>query len=140
MAMTKRHFAEKLPAALMLAAATLLLAACFEKEEVFDRTSIQTGEPTKSQALPVSEIIRQPGNYTNKEVRVFGKVVGGLAFEFVSEQPYLLEHGGKRLWVISRDIVPPQNHWVTVEGTIVSPYQLKGRHYELALLEKRRLE
>jgi len=89
--------------------------------------------------MPVSLLVDRAGEFRDKEVVVYGKAVPGLAFEFVGEQPYLLELGGKSLWVVTRGAPPAEGAWLTVRGVLRMPYQLKGRHYQAALEEIERL-
>nr|NIV35598.1 hypothetical protein [Anaerolineae bacterium] len=56
--------------------------------------------------------------------------------EFVDEQPYLLEDGTGEVWIITREVMPPEGTKVTVTGTVRVPYQIKGRRYEVAVIEK----
>lgn len=84
--------------------------------------------------LPLATLMSSPGDYVGKEVAVKGTVASSLAFEFVSEQPYLLEDAGQKLWVITDGMVPPKGEQVTVSGVVTAPYQIKGRHYDLVLV------
>jgi len=78
-----------------------------EGEKVVDKKALP-GAPGAQQesALKIAAILADKASYHRKEVTVFGKVSAGLAFEFVSEQPYLLEHGGIQLWVITSGVPP----------------------------------
>lgn len=115
-----------------------MLTGCVEGEQVVDTAQV-TAEPVKGeQTVPLLTILEERDSYHQKEVAVFGKVAAGLAFEFVSEQPYLLEHKGAKLWVITSDVLPADGSWVTVRGTVMAPYQVKGRHYDVVLLEGKR--
>jgi hypothetical protein len=42
------------------------------------------------------------------------------------------------LWVITGDVSPKEGAFVTVRGRIAKPYQIKGRSYQLVLLEEER--
>lgn len=120
---------------------SVALLGCVEGEEVIDKKMADTVRPPGKEVLTIAQVVADKTVYLRKRVTVFGKVAeGGLAFEFVSEQPYALEHRGWRLWVITSEAVPRPGAWITVTGMLVSPYQMKGRHYDLALIEKQRSE
>ncbi len=69
-----------------------------------------------------------------------GRVEPGLAFQFVNEQPYRLIDAGGALWVVTEREMPPAEQEITVRGVVAVPYQIKGRRYEVALLERERFE
>ena len=41
--------------------------------------------------------------------------------------------------MITDDVAPREGAFVTVRGRIAAPYQIKGRSYELVLIEEERL-
>ena len=123
---------------LCLGLACLLVGGCVEGEQVIDKGKVSEKPRSGQQTVPITEILEHKNSYHQKEVTVFGKVTAGLAFEFVSEQPYLLEEKGAALWVVTSGILPADGSWVTVHGTVMVPYQVKGRHYDVVLLEKGR--
>jgi hypothetical protein len=86
----------------------------------------------------IEDIIANGATYNGREVTVAGKVLPGLAFEFVGEQPYRIIQGESQLWVITADVSPAEGAFVTVRGKIAVPYQIKGRSYQLVLLEEER--
>lgn len=120
----------------------LLFHGCVEGEKVFDQKSISPAPVTIEQetGVRIGEILADPQRFQQKDVVVFGKALPGLAFEFVGEQPYQVEQGNNILWVITTDIAPAEGSWVSVSGKVVSPYQVKGRRYEVVLIEKTRSE
>ncbi len=123
---------------LCLGLACFLVSGCVEGEEVIDKAKVTEKPSGGQQTVPIAEILEHKDSYHQKEVAVFGKVTAGLAFEFVSEQPYLLEEKGAALWVVTSGILPAEGSWVTVHGTVLAPYQVKGRHYDVVLVEKGR--
>ena len=116
----------------------VLMISCVEGEQVVDKAKVNTQPRTEDQTVPLLTIIEKKDSYHQQEVTVFGKVSAGLAFEFVSEQPYTIEHKGAKLWVVTSDVLPKDGSWVSVQGTVLAPYQVKGRHYDVVLVEKRR--
>jgi hypothetical protein len=91
-----------------------------------------------AQGERIEDIMANLEIYNGREVTVSGKVLPGLAFEFVGEQPYQIIQGESRLWVVTNDMAPKEGAFVTVTGRIAVPYQIKGRSYGFALLEKER--
>ncbi len=130
----------------------LILAGCVEKEEAVVATEKKPLSKEVSEALPqeekvekrvgitIADILNNPAAYEGKEVTLRGIATPGLAFEFVDEQPYLLSDGTGEIWVITRGVMPAQGAEVTVRGEVVVPYQIKGRHYEVAIIEIEREE
>lgn len=114
----------------------MAVSACVEGEQIIDEKSVATvTRESGQQGMSVTEVLAARESLANRQVTVYGKAGAGLAFEFIGEQPYLLEHGNQSLWVITADIVPQEGAWVTVTGVLMVPYQLKGRHYQAALVE-----
>jgi hypothetical protein len=119
----------------------LVSVGCVEEETMLGLELVTSSDtPVDHGGMGLAEVLAKREALTGREVKVFGKVKAGLAFEFVSEQPYLLENGGVRLWVVTSGLAPEDGSWVTVHGTLMSPYQLKGRHYEVVLVEKTRMQ
>jgi len=128
--------------ALVIGLAVLLavLFGCVEGEKVVDRSAIPSAaQPTQPAGMAVTALLADLDRYLDTEVIVYGKVHAGLAFEFVGEQPYQLATGDSRLWVVTSGPVPADGSWVTVRGIVKAPYQLKGRHYPVALVERARM-
>lgn len=122
---------------ILAGAVVLLLSSCLEGREEIGLEVIKDNdiEPGISE-IALDDILADKEAFSGKDVTVSGKVMPGLAFEFISEQPYRIIQGEALLWVITTDVAPREESFVTVQGTIVSPYQIKGRSYDLVLLEK----
>lgn len=118
----------------LLAASLLLIPACVQKEETVGEKR-QAPEARSPQGIVISSLLEDADRYRGEEVTVSGKVTVGMAFEFVSEQPFQLDDGTGSLWVVTTGAVPGENQWVTVRGTVAAPYQIKGRRYDVALVE-----
>lgn len=117
----------------------LLLAGCIEGRRDIGPEVKKTAVQPKETGMAIADIFAAQETYKGKEVVVSGKVLPGLAFEFISEQPYRIIQGESLLWVITSEASPPEGAFITVRGRIASPYQIKGRSYQLALLEEERL-
>ncbi len=115
----------------------MLTAACVEKEKAVELKKVRTGQD-KAVGLDIASIMADAQAYRDKEVTVSGKAQPGLAFEFVTEQPYLLDDGTGQIWVITTGLMPEQDAWGTVTGTVKVPYQIKGRRFEVAIFEAKR--
>lgn len=115
----------------------LVLFGCTEKESTIGEERPGT-EPEISRTIPVKEIIRYKDRYLGRDVLVRGRAKPGLAFEFVNEQPYLLVDDTGEIWVVTSGIMPERDTTVTVRGTVLSPYQIKGRQYDIVIKEKER--
>ncbi len=123
----------------------LLLPGCVEKEVAMVgdvEGADASGEGATSgilqqsgDELRIGDILENPEAYEGKEVVLRGTVTPGLAFEFVDEQPYLLSDGTGDIWIVTRGTMPMQGAEVRVRGIVVVPYQIKGRHYEVAVVE-----
>ncbi len=114
----------------------LMLLGCVEKEEEFDLKKKQA--LTEDNIVKISEIIEKPGEYKNSIVTIEGTVEPGLAFEFVNEQPYLVDDGTGKIWVITKAVMPKKGQKVKVRGVVHTPYQIKGRRYKVAIVEVKR--
>jgi hypothetical protein len=124
-----------LPAAIF----SCILTGCIEnRQEIGPEVKTRETVPAET-GVRINTIMAEQEKYRGKKVTVSGKVMPGLAFEFISEQPYRIIQGESLLWVITRGTSPREGEFVTVKGTIASPYQIKGRSYQLALLEEERL-
>lgn len=130
----------------------LIFAGCVEKEEAVvgvekkpveefaEAPEVQRGEAELRAGPSVADILNNPAAYEGREVTLRGTAMPGLAFEFVDEQPYLLNDGTGEIWVITRGTMPMQEVEVEVRGIVVTPYQIKGRHYRVAIIELAREE
>lgn len=121
-------------AIMMLFLGTMLISCTESQQEVGEEVATDKSVP-KEDAVAIADIINNKDAYQDKDVVVSGKVIAGLAFEFVGEQPYQLQDGDDRLWVITSGIVPEEGATVTVRGRVIMPYQIKGRRYDVVLLE-----
>ena len=120
-----------------------ILAGCVEQEGAFQvsqNATLEEKKPKKKEGLTVEEILSSPMKFDGKIVTLEGKATPGLAFQFIEEQPYLLDDGTGKIWVITTEEMPAENSYVRVTGKVVVPYQIKGRHYEVAILEEEREE
>jgi len=124
---------------LMVGLAIFFLAGCIEGQEEIGRSVIKKETSPDIPGTAIGNILSDPAKYLDKKITVSGKVLPGLAFEFISEQPYRIIQGESILWVITDDVAPKEDTFVTVRGRIVQPYQIKGRSYELVLLEEEQL-
>jgi hypothetical protein len=129
----------------------LLNLGCFEEEKVIEAPIspeiTSTPPPVESQQpikrpgeVEIRSILENPEKFDGSEVTISGICRPGLAFEFVDEQPYLIDDGTGEIWVITMSMVPAQGEFVTVRGVVVVPYQIKGRHYDVAIIEGERIE
>jgi len=114
-----------------------LISSCTESESPIGSVE-KARPPAPSGVTPIGKIIERPGEFTGKKVTLRGEVEPGLAFEFVNEQPYLLKDTTGQIWVITSSVMPPKGSPVTIEGEVVSPYQIKGRRFEIAVIERKR--
>ena len=121
--------------------AGIMVTACIESRQEIGPEVIRSDAGPQISGTSIVEIVSGTDafNFKDKEVIVSGKVMPGLAFEFISEQPYQIIQGETLLWVITDKMAPKEGSFVTVRGRIARPYQIKGRSYEVALLEEERL-
>ena len=126
-------------AVLILAMLLALSPSCVEQErEVGQKPVKAVEEKPRAQGLTVSEIVGNAAAFQGREVIISGEALPGLAFEFIDEQPYTLDDGTGRIWVITTGVMPAEGSRVTVRGTVRAPYQIKGRRFEVAVLESGR--
>ncbi len=115
----------------------MLVSACVEQAEEIGKKDVSPSSPESvSASMSIADLKADAEKYAGQEVTLIGNVAAGLAFEFVDEQPYLLEDGTGEVWIITREVMPPEGTKVTVTGTVRVPYQIKGRRYEVAVIEK----
>jgi len=122
----------------ILAMIVPLLAGCVEGRQEIGPEVKQTETAQAVTGVAIADILADQDSYHGKEVTVSGKVMPGLAFEFVNEQPYQIIQGESLLWVITKGTSPREGAFVTVRGRITRPYQIKGRSYQLVMLEEER--
>jgi len=89
---------------LLLAAMSLLLAACEQKT--------------------INQILAEPNRYANREVGVLGTVVQ--SYSVLGRGAYQIEDGTGKLWVISDKGVPRKGARVGVKGKIKDGFDLGG--------------
>lgn len=89
---------------LMLAAMSLLLAACEQKT--------------------INQILAEPNRYANRDVGVLGTVVQ--SYSVLGRGAYQIEDGTGKLWVISDKGVPRKGARVGVKGKIKDGFDLGG--------------
>ena len=121
---------------LLLLIAVLIVTGCTEKEEPLMQR--QAPAVSRNETVPIGQILSSPDRFIDRTVTVEGTVSAGLAFEFVDEQPYRIQDKTGSIWVITKGIMPEDGSTVTVTGPVVSPYQIKGRRYEIVILEETR--
>ncbi len=117
----------------ILLAFLLSISSCIEREEPIEKTKekVSEGKGVRS----ISSLLNEKDLYKGKTVIISGKVSTGLAFEFVDEQPYIIDDETGQIWVITTGTMPEEGKWITVKGKVVMPYQIKGRSYEIAIME-----
>ncbi len=114
----------------------LFTPACVEKEE--DVGKKQEAKANSEIIISIGEILKNPSKFEDSIVTVAGEAEPGLAFEFVNEQPYLLKDPTGQIWVITKGLMPEKGQKIKVRGAIQTPYQIKGRRYEVAIVEIKR--
>ncbi len=114
----------------------LIVAACVEKEE--EVGGKQKGKTGSEVIVSIGEILKEPSKFKDSIVTIAGQAEPGLAFEFVNEQPYLLKDSTGQIWVITRGLMPSKGQKIKVRGAVQTPYQIKGRRYEVAIVEIKR--
>jgi len=124
-------------AAVCILISLLLLAACVEKEQTIELKDEQKG-PGHDKGLSISQIIQNSASFKEREVTVSGIVSAGKAFQFVNEQPYLIKDDTGEIWVITSGSMPKDGAKATVTGKVTIPFQIKGRKYDIAILETER--
>lgn len=126
----------RLSAFYLLLLVLLLPVACVEREEAVGENQAASATVQTSEQLKIADILKAPDKYLGQQVQVAGEAEGGLAFQFVNEQPYLLKDGSGEIWVITTGMVPAAGHRLEVMGEVVAPYQIKGHRYAVVLLVK----
>ncbi len=121
---------------IVLLIAVFVISGCVEKEEEF---SLQKKEVlTEDNIVSIAEIINRPAEFKNSIVTIEGIAEPGLAFEFVNEQPYLVDDGTGQIWVVTKAVMPKKGQKVKIRGVVHTPYQIKGRRYKVAIVEVKR--
>jgi len=92
------------------------------------------------EVVKIAAVLEAPQKYKGKVVYLQGKATPGLPWQFVDEQPYLLRDATGEIWVITTAAMPQQEQELLLRGRVVAPYQIKGRRWEVAVLELKRLK
>jgi len=123
-----------LPIIISLALLSYLLS-CEKEETIGERGKrIEKARDITS----IARLLEKRDRYKEKLVVVSGRATPGLAFEFVNEQPYLLDDGTGQIWVITTGTIPQKGRIITIKGKVFMPYQIKGRRYEIVIMEMER--
>ena len=108
----------RLSIALLLMAATLVLAGC----------------PTRTS---IEKINRDPGRYAGREVAIGGRVSN--SFGLLGSGVFQVEDGTGQIWVFSQRYgVPSNGAKVGVRGTISQGFSFGGRSFAVILKETER--
>jgi hypothetical protein len=73
---------------------------------------------------PIGQVLADPSQYSNKDVRVEGQVIQ--SYSVVGQGAYRIEDATGRLWVVSQEGVPSQGAHVSVKGRVRQAYNLAG--------------
>jgi len=115
----------------------MLVYGCTEKESPIGENGAEKESKT-SGVIPIVNILKDVERYRGRIVVIRGSVKPGLAFEFVNEQPYQLKDNTGEIWVVTTSIMPEKNRVITVVGEVAAPYQIKGRRYDIVIIERQR--
>ena len=108
----------RLSIALLLMAATLVLAGC----------------PTRTS---IEKINRDPGRYAGREVAIGGRVSN--SFGLLGSGVFQVEDGTGQIWVFSQRYgVPSNGAKVGVRGTVSQGFSFGGRSFAVILKETER--
>jgi hypothetical protein len=86
----------------------------------------------------VADIVRAPGSYENKQVKVRGEVTDAVKLPFPDVRYYSLREGDAEITVFAAETVPGVGDRVSVVGTVNSPAIIGGVGLGLHLTEQRR--
>ncbi len=70
----------------------------------------------------INQVLADPGQYRNKEVKLSGSVVD--SYSFVGRGAYRLDDRTGQLWVVSDKGVPREGARVSVKGTVRDGFDL----------------
>ncbi|MFN8624919.1 MAG: hypothetical protein U0587_02880 [Candidatus Binatia bacterium] len=87
---------------------------------------------------PVADIVRAPGRYENKQVKVRGEVTDVVKLPFPDVRYYHLRDGDAEIMVFAGETVPGLGDRVSVVGTVNSPAIVGGVGLGLHMTEQRR--
>lgn len=117
---------------------SVAISGCIEKRQDIGPEVKKLNREEQRYGEDIETVIKDPEAFNGREITVAGKVMPGLAFSFINEQPYQIIQGDSLLWVITDEIPPAEGAFVEVRGRIAVPYQIKGRSYQIVLLEEER--
>ena len=123
--------------AVYIAVIALMAASCVERERAVGEKE-EKPAVEEAEGIALSEVLANFESLKGKEVTVSGEALPGLAFEFVDEQPYQLKDETGTIWVVTRGLMPTEGVRITVRGTVEAPYQIKGRRFDVVILEAER--
>jgi|GEM_PF-2338410 hypothetical protein len=118
---------------IIISLALLIGSVTCEKEETIGEKNRKENEGEG--IVSIATLLEEKWAYKDRIVIISGKTSPGLPFEFVNEQPYLVDDGTAQIWVITTGTMPEEGRWIRVKGRVSIPYQIKGRRYKIALLE-----
>lgn len=75
-------------------------------------------------ARSIGEVLADPSQYSNKDVRFEGQVIQ--SYSVVGQGAYRIEDATGRIWVVSQTGVPNQGAHVSVKGRVQQAYNLGG--------------
>ncbi len=122
---------------LVLIIGTFIMTACIEQEQIIGMKDDQIGSENAG-SVSIAQIIQNSESLKDSEVTVSGLVSAGKAVQFVNEQPYLIKDETGEIWVITSGSMPKDGSKVLVTGKLAIPFQIKGRRYDIAILETER--
>lgn len=125
--------------AVAIAVAVLALSWACERERAVGEKEAPPPEAVV-EAVSISDVLGDAALYSGKEVTISGEALPGMAFEFVDEQPYQLRDETGTIWVITSGVMPAEGARITVKGKVATPYQIKGRRFDVAIIEEERRE
>jgi hypothetical protein len=121
----------------VLIVSIFIVTACIEKEQTIGMKDEQIVSENAG-SVSIARIIQNSESLKDTKVTVSGIVSAGKAFQFVNEQPYLIKDDTGEIWVITSGSVPKDGSKISVTGKVAIPFQIKGRRYDIAILETER--
>jgi hypothetical protein len=126
--------------AVYIVALALLAVSCERERPVGEKEAAPFPQEVEARAVSISEVLANLESLKGKDVTVSGEALPGMAFEFVDEQPYQLKDETGAIWVVTRGVMPAEGVRITVRGTVEAPYQIKGRRFDVVILEAEQKE
>lgn len=87
---------------------------------------------------PIAELLRAPGEYEGKTVKIRGKVIDAVKLPIVELRYYTLRDGEAEIIVCAGNSIPALGAEVTVVGTVDNAAIIGGQAIGLHLIEQRR--